>query len=189
MKRHRIATTVSEKHWELLQKHAKKNETQQKALELALEGLENSSNQLSELTLGQKFWLVFESIDSVCCVQKGALKILMETVNLEHFEEYVIRKKPIECVLEYFLQKPLKECSLKEVVDGLTTVFRISHLFETVEYKDNNDYYMLLLTHNLGFNNSKLNLITFESVFKTYGINIESTISENTIFMKIFKDK
>jgi hypothetical protein len=75
LKRHLIATTISEKHWELLQKHAKKYETQQKALELALEGLENNSNQLPELTLGQKFWLVYESIDSVCCVQKGALRI------------------------------------------------------------------------------------------------------------------
>jgi hypothetical protein len=124
----------------IITKACKKYETQQKALELALEGLENNSNQLPELTLGQKFWLVYESIDSVCCIQKGALRILMETVNLEQFAEYVIRKKPIECVLEYFLQKPLKECSLKEIVDGLTTVFRLSHLFEKVEYKDNNDY-------------------------------------------------
>lgn len=189
MKRHRIATTISEKHWVILKKHAEKFETQQKALELALEYLENNSIQFPEITLEQKFWLVFESIDSVCFVQKGALKILMETADLERFKEYVIKKKPIECVLEYLLHKSLKECSLKEILDGLTTVFRVSHLFETVEYNDIDDYYMLLLTHNLGLNNSKLNLITFESVFNTYGVKVESIVSENTIFMKVFKDK
>jgi hypothetical protein len=189
LKKHRIATTISEKHWEILKKHAEKFETQQKALELALEYLENNSIQFPELTFEQKFWLVFESIDSVCCIQKGALKILMETVDLKRFREYVTKNKPIECVLEYLLHKSLKECSLKEIVDGLTTIFRASHLFGTVEYNDNDDYYMLLLTHNLSLNNSKLNLITFESVFNTYGVNVESIISENTIFMKVFKDK
>jgi hypothetical protein len=189
LKRHRIATTVSEKHWELLQKHAGKFETQQKALEMALECLEKDSKQCPELTVKQKFWLTCESIGSVCCVQKAALKILMETVNLERFKEYVTQRKPIECVVEFFLQKSLKECSLKEVVDGLTIVFGTSHMFDTVDYKDNGDYYMLVLTHSLGLNNSKLNLTTFENIFKTYGVHFESIISENTIFMKVFKEK
>lgn len=189
LKRHRIATTISEKHWELLKKHAEKFETQQKALELALEYLENSSKQCPELTPEQKFWLACESISSVCCVQKGALKILMENVNHERFKEYVTKNKPIECVVQFFLQKPLNECSLKEVVDGLTIIFGTSHMFDTVDYNENGDYYLLALTHSLGLNSSKLNLTTFESLFKTYGVNVESKISVNTIFMKVFKDK
>jgi hypothetical protein len=189
LKRHRIATTISEKHWELLKKHAEKFETQQKVLEIALECLENNSKQYPELTVEQQFWLTCESIGSVCCVQKKALKILMETVNLDRFKEYVTQNRPIECVIEFFLQKSLKECSLKEVVDGLTIVFRTSHMFDSVEYKENSDYYMLVLIHGLGLNNSKLNLTTFESVFKTYGTYVESIISENTIFIKIFKNK
>ena len=189
MKKHRIATTISEKHWELLKKHAAKFETQQKTLEVALECLENKSKQCPELTLGQKYWLSCESINSMCCIQKDALKILMETVNLERFNEYVTQNKPIECVVEYFFQKSLKECNLKEVVDGLTIVFRVSHLFDTIDYKDIGDYYMLIITHSMGLNNSKLNLKTFESVFVTYGVNFESIISEKTIIMKVFKDK
>lgn len=131
MKRHCIATTISERHWELLKKHAEKFETQQKALELALEYLENNSKQCPELNTEQKYWLACESISSVCCVQKGTLKILMETVNHERFKEYVTKNKPIECVVQFFLQKPLNECSLKEVVDGLTIIFRTSHMFDT----------------------------------------------------------
>ena len=189
MKRHRIATTVSGKHWELLKKHAEKFETQQKALELALECLENNSKQFPELTVEQKYWLSCESINSMCCVQKDALKILMETANFERFNEYVIQNKPIECVIEYFFQKPLKECSLKEVVDGLATVFRISHMFDTIDYKDVGDFYILIITHSLGLNNSRLNLTTIENVFKTYNVNFESIISEKTVFMKVFKNK
>jgi hypothetical protein len=102
MKKHRIATTISEKHWELLQKYSEKLETQQKALELALESLENNSKQFPELTPEQKFWLACESISSVCCVQKGALKMLMETVDNERFKEYVTKNKPIECVVQQF---------------------------------------------------------------------------------------
>jgi hypothetical protein len=189
MKKHRIATTISEKHWGLFKKHAEKFETQQKALEYALECLENKSKQFPELTVEQKFWLTCESISSVCCVQKGALKILMETVYLERFNEYVTKNKPIECVLEFFFQKSLKECSLKEIVDGLALLFRTSHLFESINYKDNGDHYMIALIHNMGLNNSKLNLVTFESVFETYGAKVESIASENTIFMKIFKER
>jgi hypothetical protein len=189
LKRHRIATTISEKHWEILKKHATKYETQQKALELALECLENNSKQFSELTVEQKNWLLSESSDSMCCVQKDALKILMETANLERFKEYVTQNRPIECILELFHQKPLQEFSLIEVVDGLTIVFRTSHLFDTINYKDNGDYFLLIISHSLGLNNSKLNLTTLESVFKIYGANFESRISEKTIFMKIFKDK
>jgi predicted transcriptional regulator len=140
MKRHRIATTISYRHWELLKKHEGKLETQQKALEQALECLENNSKQFSELTAEQKYWLGFESINSMCCIQKDALKILMETANLERFKEYMTQNKPIECVVEYFYQKSLKDCSLKEVVEGLAIVFRISHLFDTINYKDNGDY-------------------------------------------------
>jgi hypothetical protein len=189
MKKHRIATTISDKHWKLLKKHAEKFETQQKALELALECLENSSKQFPELTAEQKYWLACESMASMCCVQKDALRILMETANLKRFKEYVTQNKPIECVVEYFYQKPLEECSLSELVDGLAIVFKISHLFDTIDYKDNGNYYIMILTHSLGLNNSKLNLETFESVFKTYGINVESRVSEKTIFIKILKDK
>ena len=189
MKKHRVATTISEKHWKLLKKHAEKFETQQKALEIALECLENGSKHSPDLTIEQKNWLLSESSDSMCCVQKDALKILMETANLERFKEYVTQNRPIECILELFHQKSLQEFSLIEIVDGLMIVFRTSHLFDTIDYKDNSDYYLLIISHSLGLNNSKLNLTTFESVFETYGVNFESRISEKTIFMKIFKDK
>lgn len=73
-----------------------------KNLELALECLENNSKKYPKLTTEQKFWLACESISSICCVQKGALKILMGNVNYERFGDYVTKDKPIECVVQFF---------------------------------------------------------------------------------------
>lgn len=189
MKRHRIATTVSEKHWEILKKHAEKFETQQKALELALEYLENSSKQRPALTEEEKFWTRFASVKTVCLVQKDFIKMLMETVDIELHKEYVTRHKPIEYAIEYDLQKPFRECNLNEVINGLVVSARMSHWFDTVDYIDDGGHYTLKITHSLGFNNSKIAQVVNESVFKTYGVKTESIISEKTIFMKIFKDK
>jgi len=114
--------------------------------------------------------------------------MLMETANIELHKEYVTRNKPIEYAIEYYLQKPLKECSLNEVINGLVVSARMSHWFDTIDYIDDGGHYKLKITHSLGFNNSKIVQICHDSVFKTYEAKIESVISEKTIFMKIFKN-
>ncbi len=40
--KHRVNTTISEKHWEILKKHTGKFETQQKVLESALQSFEEN---------------------------------------------------------------------------------------------------------------------------------------------------
>jgi hypothetical protein len=187
LKKHRIATTVSEKHWEILKKHAEKFETQQKALELALECLESSSKQRLALTEEEKFWMCVASNKAVCTVHKDFLKMLMETADIELHKEYVTRNKPIEYIIEYHLQKPLKECSLNEVINAIVFATKMSHWFDTVDYMDDGGHYTLIITHSLGFNNSKIIQVLHESVFKTYGVETKSEISEKTIFMKILK--
>lgn len=46
---------------------------------------------------------------------------------------------------------------------------------------------MLNMTHSLGLNASKYIMISHESVFRTYGVDFKTSISEKTVFMKIFK--
>lgn len=188
MNKRRICTTISQKHWEILKKYVEKFETQQKALELALESLENSSKPSPALTREEKFWMAHRTVNTACFLQKDALKILVETADIKLFEEYVTRHKPIEYVIEYYFQKPLKECELKEIIEGLVVAIRMSHFFDTIDHTDNGGHYTLLFTHSLGLNASKINLMSFESMFKTYGVKFESSISEKTIFMKIFKN-
>jgi hypothetical protein len=189
LKKHHIATTISEKHWELLKKHAERLKTQQRALELALECLESSSKQRLALTEEEKFWMCVASDKAVCTVHKDFLKMLMETADIELHKEYVARNKPIEYIIEYYLIKSLKECSLNEVINELAIAAKMSHWFDTVDYMDDVEHYTLKITHSLGFNNSKIIQVCHESVFKTYGVRTESMISEKTIFMKIFKNR
>lgn len=188
MKTHRISTTISQKHWELLKKHTEKFETQQKVLELALESLENSSKQSSALTEEERIWLTQRSMKTICSSLKDSIKVILETVNIEMFNEYLNKYKPLEYTMEYYFQKPLKEISLKELLDGVVITGVMSNWFDTIDYTDDDNHYTMLITHSLGLNSSKINKMGIESMFETYGVRVESTISEKTIFMKIYKN-
>ncbi len=76
----------------------------------------------------------------------------------------------MESAVEYVLQKPLKECSLTEIMNGLIIVTNAIKWFDTAHYTDDGSHYTLRMTHSLGLNASKLNIIAFESLFKTYGV-------------------
>jgi hypothetical protein len=183
----------------LLNKYAGKFETQQKALEVALESLdkmenmEKGSKQNTTLTREEEWeerhWSCIKSSKVACFVQKDGLKILLENTKVELILEYMTKYQPMVYNIEYFFEKPLQECSLKMVVDGLVSISRLSNWFDTVDLRDNDDNYMLIFTHSLGLNNSKINKVMFDSVFKTYGVKYESTISEKTIFMTVFKNQ
>lgn len=188
LKTHRISTTISQKHWELLQKNTKELGTQQKVLEFALESLENSSKQIPELSREERVWLAQKSMKTICSVLKDTLKVLLETANIEMFNEYLNKYKPLEYAMEYYFQKPLKEISLKDLLDGVIIMGNMSNWFDTIDYTDDGNHYTLLITHSLGLNNSKLNRMGLESLFETYGVKAESKISEKTIFMKIYKN-
>lgn len=187
MKKYNIHTTLSSKHWEILRKNLEKHETQKKVLELALENLDKGSKQDSALSPEEKYWLSLAGHKFACLIQKDGLKILFNTLDMEAFQGYVARDKPIEFALELYLQKPLKEFSLKEVVEGLVIIARMSHWFDIVDYVDNGDHYTLKISHSMGLNLSKMQEILYKSLFMTYGAGFESTISEKTFFMKIYK--
>ncbi len=96
-------------------------------------------------------------------------------------------------VAEYQLllcyQKPLKDMSLKEVVDGVIITSRAGNWLESIEYMDDGNYYTIIATHNAKDTNvSKMFEIFFGTLFESYGVKTESTATEHSLFMKIFKD-
>ncbi|MCC4769084.1 hypothetical protein FXV91_02340 [Methanosarcina sp. DH2] len=188
MNTHRISTTISQRHWELLKKHAEKYETQQKALEFALESLEKSSKQIQELTLEEKYWMRLRRAKSLVIIEKTAFKYLIETTDIEFLDKLFSQNKTIEYTIELYFQKSLEECSLNEVIDGLVINLNITNWVDTIEYTDNGGYYKLIITHGLGFAFSKLLATSIENMFKTYGVKAESVVSVKTIFMKILKN-
>ncbi len=187
MKKHHIHTTLSPKHWQLLEKNKLKYQTQKKVIEIALESLENGIKQDMALSPEEKYWLSLSGHKFACLIQKDGLILLFNTIDMAAFREYVARDRPVEFALELYFQKPLKEFSLKEVVEGLVIIARMSHWFDIVDYVDNGDYYTLKISHSMGLNLSKMQEILYQSLFMTYGARAESTISEKTFFMKIYK--
>ncbi len=183
MEKRRINTTISTKHWELLKKHANHFETQQKALEHAIQLLENSNS--SELTPYQRVWVHFCEIQSVC-VSRDMFKAFLKNSNVD----MVLRETPqtLVHVIEDQYQKPLKKCTLKEILDGLLFIGRAINWFESVSYTDEREYYYLKFVHSLSLNCSKLNNGLLEELFREYGTKIESDISEYTIFVRIYKN-
>ncbi len=179
---------LTEDAWELLKKQAKKFETQQRALELALESLENSSKQSPALTLEEKYWMRIKWAKSAVIIEKNAFKFRIETTDVERLSEIFSRDKTIEYTIEFYFQKPLEECTLKEVIDGLVINLKITNWFDTVDYTDSSGEYKLIMTHFFGFNFSKIIRISIENMFKTYGVKTDSIVSVKTIFMRISKN-
>ncbi len=187
MKTHRISTTISQKHWELLKRNAEKYETQQKALELALENLENNSRQIPELNLEEKYWMRLRRAKSLVIIEKTAFKLLIETADIQLLSELFIRDKTIEYTIELYFQKSLDECSLKEIVNGLAVNLKITNWLDTIDHTDCGSHYKLIITHDLGFTFSKLLTIWIDNMFKNNEIKVESIYSTKTIFTRIFK--
>ncbi len=189
LKKNRVSTTISEKHWALLKKHAEKYSSQQKVLELALECLENNSKQPGPLSPEEELWTrIGCEVKSACIIQKDALKELLRTTDTGRLKEIVASDRPAEYVIEYYYQKPLKECTLKEVVEGIVINGKMAHWFDTINYTDDGDRYTIKITHDMGINNSIVHKILNESVFNTYGVRTESEISERSLFIKVFKN-
>lgn len=190
MKKNRICTTISSKHWALLKKHAEKYETQQKAIEHALELLETNSRQSLPLSPEEELWMRIgrEIKDILLVFQKESARILFETANIERFKEYVALQRPVEFAFEYYYKKPLKACSLQELVDGIILNIKVQGSADTVNYTDDGDHYTIKITHSLGPNMSKTQVIMHESLFNSYGVKAESHYSERSIFFKIYKN-
>ena len=187
MKKTRISTTISSKHATILKRYLEKYGTQQSVLEHALENLDNNSKQSPPLSSEELLLRRFAADNSFRTIMNGAFLWLLATADFGMCEKLVEREKPMEYTLEFVLQKPLKDCSLTEVLDGLVLSTKMSKWFDTFNYSDEGDYYMLKAYHSMGINGSKMSKMFGDSLLKTYGVQFESTMSEKTVFFKIYK--
>jgi hypothetical protein len=188
LKNNRISTTISSKHWAMLLKLAEEHGTQQKALELAIENLDSGPRSMHKPSLEEDAYTrVSTELKSICLLPREALKLLLDTADLDMVRCYIDEQTPLEWTLEYNYQKPLKEFTLREVVDGIIFFGKMAHWFDTGTYTDDGEHYSLRISHSTGVNGSKVNQMLIESVFRKYGVETDSTISERSIFMKAFK--
>lgn len=190
MKKHRINTTISVKHWEILRKHAAKYESQQKTLELALESLVNNEIPGQKLTPIEQIWLQTEKLNVVCLLHKDIYYELFKIADCELLNELFMKHNMAEYMIVMYYNKPLKECSLKEVMDGLVVVSNAAKVFDSINYWDEDTNYIIKITHSartIKYSNSVK--ILLESLFKAYGLKIQCEISFSSIFSKVPKNQ
>ncbi len=191
MKKHRINTIISLKHHAILKKHLEEFGTQRSVLEHALDSLENKlNNQNSEVFLEEELWMRVgrEIKGAMVIVQKDLTKMLFRTADFEQINHYMKNEKPSEFALEWYYNKPLKECSLQEIIDGIILQIKLEGGADTINYNEDFNCYNITMTHSLGINCSKIVQAASESVFKSYGVNFDSNISERSVFFKVFKN-
>lgn len=189
MNKRRVNTTISEKHWEILQKHTDKFETQQKVLESALESLEKSLKQEHILSSGDQSWMFAgEDMSSSCMVHRDIFRVLIETADIERIKEVIYKQKPGEYLIARYYQKPLRKCSLKEVIDGLMFFIKAGNIPDTINCTDEGKHYFLKIVHGLNIKFSRSVEDMINCVLEDYGVRTENEISEKVLFIKIYKD-
>jgi hypothetical protein len=187
MKNQRISTTISQKHWELLKKHAEVIGTHQKVLQLALESLD--SHSIPEQSAENELWArMGRELKNVCMVQRELLKVAVENSDIEIIIKYMASENTLSYMTEYYCRKPLKKCSLKEVMNAVVISGRVANWFDAVNYTDDGKYYTINIGHSLGLNHSKLSKTLLETLFETYGVKTDSEISDRSIFVRVYKN-
>lgn len=190
-KNYRINTTISSRHNELLLKYSETFGTKQKALENALESLENKlKNKETELSIEEEAWMRICHEDLVrfhLLIPRGLVRVLLKTSNIEELRYYVENFKQTEAVLEWYYEKPFEKLTLKELINGITLRTKLISFADTVDFTENKYHYIINITHNLGIFQSQLYIIVNESVFRSYGLKFESHFSERSIHFKIYK--
>jgi len=120
--------------------------------------------------------------------QKDFGKILLENADIEKFREYAIGDNPVKYAIEYYYKKPLNQCSLKEIIEGIVTNILFQNSSDSINYSDDGDHYSINISHSLGINMSKMIVIMQECLLKAYGVELESKFSERSVFFKVYKN-
>lgn len=190
MKKYRINTTISQDHHAILKKHVEDFGTQQRVLEHALDTLEKKLLPDVVLTPEDKVWLRIgqEIKDLQMFLQKDFIRLLFETADIEKISEYFDKERPTEFSLEWYYSKPLQECTLQEIIDALILKIRIQGGIDTVNCKEEENWYNINMTHNMGINCSRIMVIMHENLFKNYGVKCDSIFSERSVFHRVFKN-
>lgn len=190
MKKYRINTTISQKHHAILKEYVEEFGTQQSVLEHALEGLKNNSNQSLGLPPEEEeLWIRLgrELKEVLLLFQRDFSKILFETADIEQFSKYIQKEKPVEFAVEWYYGKPLKDCTLQEVMDAVILNIKIQGTSDSLSFKEYENGYNINLTHSLGIKASTMLEMMNGSVFDSYGVEFESHCSERSVFFKVFK--
>ncbi len=108
-------------------------------MEATLEALETGEARLScEDLLWTRIGGELKSLITV--LHKDLFLELIRTADFERFMEIVTKLKLSEYQVAWYYQKPLKECSLKEVVDGIILTSKVGNWLDSINCTDEGEY-------------------------------------------------
>ncbi len=122
-------------------------------------------------------------------IHKDIFLEMAKTADYEKVDKILATYGLAEYMIVFHYQKPIRECCLKEVMDGVVITARAGNWLDTINYTDSSDHYMLIATHSIGnikYSNSFR--IFYEVLFEVYGVKTQSKISDNSLFIKIYKN-
>jgi len=190
MNNFRISTTISPKHAAILKKHAKVHGTQQKVLELALETFDK--NALPDSSISPEELFVTHSWKEKLSIvmYKEQFAALIKSADLKQNEEWFnANKMYMAFAVEFFLQRPVTEMNLQELLEGSCSLARLSNLFTRILFSDDGDHYTIKIYHEYGINGTGYLLIPYENLFNYCGLKYKKSVSDRTVFLKIYKDE
>jgi hypothetical protein len=125
---------------------------------------------------------IYFDLNAPCLIPRESPKTFFDAGDSKKFEEDVARYVPMEHAVEHLYHRPIKELSLREIVDGLVINLRVSpRRLDTVHCSDDGDYYTLKATHSMGPNCSRITHQLCDSLFGRYGAKTEGTIRKRSI--------
>lgn len=175
-----------------MNKYKEKYGTQEKALEVALENLDKNSSLTPELTPEEKLCLDIYRKKLAIIYERTGFKALMGT--LKTYEDILSvmdchgEEGPLKFVIEYYLNKPLKDCDLKEILNVMVINARTSNWFDSVDYTDEGTHYKFIMLHSMGINCSEISSLAIRRFFDSYGVKYDINISSKSVFANIFKN-
>lgn len=187
----RVTTTISEKHYDILKKHAKKYETQQKVLETALDLLEHGAFLNPVPTPLDEMWsrLGRDLKSSTVLLNKPLFEELARSAQEEKIHELLSITKPAEVIVNWYYQKPLKNCNLQEVMAGICLAMETGNWFNAITCLEYDTFFDLNINHSLSLKGSRIFTQYLEDLFEAYGVRVENKISDVNIHMRIFNGK
>ncbi|MEM2924555.1 MAG: hypothetical protein QXJ68_02555 [Methanocellales archaeon] len=123
--RHRLSTTISIKHYEILKKYENKYKSKKGVIEKALELLERQS--VPELSRQNELWSRMGKELDVACFPRYTVELVMAG----RYEE-AIKNNYLPFYLEWYYQKPLHKLNLEQILYAFKEIFEASNIFKSI---------------------------------------------------------
>jgi len=179
MKKHRISTTISERHWGMLERNLEEYGSQQKVLEAALDALEGEG-ALSRLDPIQRQRVEVLDFPSLAMFPRRTIKHALEGRWNRIAEERIY-----ELGLLVTAGRLADDMAFPELVKSFCGLLKTLNLFEDVHREDRGSTCTLKLLHSEGKTYSERFAYLNEEFFKERGIDYQTAIADNYILHEL----